>query len=43
MPKQKIAVCIDAHPSVETDVFRIGVADDILRLLVNATTGHKWL
>ncbi|PCR88956.1 HTH domain-containing protein [Natrinema ejinorense] len=36
MAKREIAVCIDAYPSAETDVFRIGVADDILRLLVDA-------
>jgi len=29
-------VCIDAYPDPDTDVFRIGAADDILRLLVDA-------
>nr|WP_224214825.1 hypothetical protein [Natrinema longum] len=33
MSKREVAVCIDAYPSAETDVFRIGVADDILRLV----------
>ena len=32
--KQEVTVCIDAYP--ETDVFRIGAADEILRLLVDA-------
>jgi predicted nucleotidyltransferase len=32
--EQKVTVCIDAYP--ETDVFRIGAADEILRLLVDA-------
>ena len=31
-----ITVCIDAYPDAETDVFRIGAADDILRLLADA-------
>ena len=29
-------VCIDAYPDPDTDIFRIGAADDILRLLVDA-------
>jgi len=36
MTKQDITVCIDAYPDTDTDIFRIGVADDILRLLVDA-------
>ena len=36
MAKQDIAVCIDAYPDQDTDVFRIGAADDILRLLADA-------
>jgi len=36
MAKQDIKVCIDAYPDPDTDVFRIGAADDILRLLVDA-------
>jgi len=36
MAKQDITVCIDAYPDPDTDVFRIGAADDILRLLVDA-------
>ncbi|WP_255171251.1 nucleotidyltransferase domain-containing protein [Natrononativus amylolyticus] len=36
MAKQGITVCIDAYPNAETDVFRIGAADDILRLLADA-------
>lgn len=34
--KQHIKVCIDAHPHGEADIFRIGAADDILRLLAGA-------
>jgi predicted nucleotidyltransferase len=33
---QDITVCIDAYPDPDTDVFRIGAADDILRLLADA-------
>jgi len=36
MAKQEITICIDAYPDTDTDVFRIGAADDILRLLVDA-------
>ena len=36
MTKQDITVCIDAYPDPDTDVFRIGAADDILRLLADA-------
>ncbi|TKX83289.1 HTH domain-containing protein, partial [Halorubrum sp. SS5] len=36
MTKQDITVCIDAYPDQDTDVFRIGAADDILRLLADA-------
>jgi len=37
MAKQDITVCIDAYPRPgHFDVFRIGAADDILRLLVDA-------
>lgn len=36
MVKQDITVCIDAYPDPDTDVFRIGAADDILRLLTDA-------
>jgi predicted nucleotidyltransferase/biotin operon repressor len=36
MVKQDITVCIDAYPDPDTDVFRVGAADDILRLLVDA-------
>lgn len=36
IPKQDITVCIDAYPDADTDVFRIQVADDILRLLADA-------
>jgi predicted nucleotidyltransferase/biotin operon repressor len=36
MAKQHITVCIDAYPDPDTDVFRIGAADDILRLLADA-------
>lgn len=34
--KQDITVCIDAYPDMGTDIFRIGAADDILRLLADA-------
>lgn len=33
---QSIKVCIDVAPGDDTDVFRVGAADDILRLLVDA-------
>lgn len=36
MTKQDITVCIDAYPDPDADVFRIGAADDILRLLADA-------
>jgi predicted nucleotidyltransferase/biotin operon repressor len=36
MAQQDITVCIDAYPDADTDVFRIGAADDILRLLADA-------
>jgi len=36
MAKQDITVCIDAYPDADTDVFRIGAADDVLRLLADA-------
>lgn len=36
MAKQDIVVCIDAYPDPDTDVFRIGAADDILKLLADA-------
>jgi len=36
MAKHGISVCIDAYPDPDIDVFRIGAADDILRLLVDA-------
>lgn len=36
MVEQGIKVCIDAYPDVDTGVFRIGAADDILRLLADA-------
>ncbi|ELZ49057.1 hypothetical protein C463_00415 [Halorubrum californiense DSM 19288] len=36
MAKQDITVCIDAYPDTDTDVFRIGAADNILRLLADA-------
>jgi len=31
-----IKVCIDVRPNADTDVFRIGAADDVLQLLVDA-------
>lgn len=34
--KRDITICIDAYPDADTDVFRIGAADDILRLLADA-------
>jgi len=34
--KQGINICIDAYPQTDTGVFRIGAADDILRLLADA-------
>lgn len=34
--KQSTTVCIDAYPDTETEIFRIGAADDILRLLADA-------
>lgn len=36
MTKQHITVCIDVYPDADTDIFRIGAADDILRLLAEA-------
>lgn len=36
MTGRDITVCIDAYPGTDTDVFRIGAADDILRLLADA-------
>jgi predicted nucleotidyltransferase len=36
MAKQDITICIDAYPDPDTDIFRIGAADDILRLLADA-------
>lgn len=36
MAKQDVTVCIDAYPDGDVDVFRIGAADDILRLLADA-------
>lgn len=36
MAKWDITVCIDAYPDTDSDVFRIGAADDILRLLADA-------
>ncbi|MEF8821545.1 MAG: HTH domain-containing protein [Halovenus sp.] len=34
--KQDITICIDAYPDADTAVFRIGAADDVLRLLADA-------
>lgn len=34
--QRDITVCIDAYPDTDTEVFRIGAADDILRLLADA-------
>lgn len=31
-----MTVCIDVHPDEDADVFRIGAADDVLRLLADA-------
>ena len=31
-----ISVCITVNPAADTEVFRIGAADDILRILVDA-------
>jgi len=36
MAKQNITICIDAYPNVDTEVFRIAAADDILQLLADA-------
>ncbi|WP_121823013.1 nucleotidyltransferase domain-containing protein [Halostella salina] len=36
MAKRDIKVCIDAYPGSDTDIFRIGAADEILRLLADA-------
>ncbi|WP_247004719.1 nucleotidyltransferase domain-containing protein [Halosolutus gelatinilyticus] len=36
MTKQDITICIDAYPNADTDIFRIAVADDVLRLLADA-------
>lgn len=36
MAKQGIKICVDVNPGSDTDVFRIGAADDVLRLLVDA-------
>jgi biotin operon repressor len=36
MAKQDMTVCIDAYPDTDTDIFRIGAADDILQLLADA-------
>jgi len=36
MAQQEITVCIDAYPDADIDIFRIGAADDILRLLADA-------
>ncbi len=36
MTKQGLRVCIDPNPNVDTGIFRIEAADDILRLLVDA-------
>ncbi|WP_128478928.1 nucleotidyltransferase domain-containing protein [Halorussus pelagicus] len=36
MAKRDIKVCIDAYPDTDTGIFRIGAADDILRLLADA-------
>ncbi|WP_254533908.1 nucleotidyltransferase domain-containing protein [Natrinema gelatinilyticum] len=36
MAQRGITVCIDAYPDTDTEVFRIGAADDILRLLADA-------
>jgi len=36
MAQQGIKICIDAYPDADSDIFRIGAADDILRLLADA-------
>ncbi|AEH39127.1 nucleotidyltransferase domain-containing protein [Halopiger xanaduensis] len=36
MTKRGISVCIDPRPDSDTEIFRIGAADDILRLLADA-------
>jgi predicted nucleotidyltransferase/biotin operon repressor len=36
MTKQDVTVCIDAYPETDAEIFRIGAADDILRLLADA-------
>lgn len=36
MTQQRVTIGIDAFPDSDIDVFRIGVADDILRLLADA-------
>ena len=36
MTKQDVRFCIDPDPNVDTGIFRIEAADDILRLLVDA-------
>lgn len=36
MAGRDVTVCIDAYPDADTDVFRIGAADEILRLLADA-------
>jgi len=36
MVKQDITICIDAYPGADETVFRIGAADEILRLVVDA-------
>lgn len=34
--KRDVTVCIDAYPDTDVDIFRIGAADDVLRLLADA-------
>jgi predicted nucleotidyltransferase len=36
MVEQDLAVCISLDPAGEEDIFRVGVADDVLRLLIDA-------
>lgn len=36
MVEQGINVCVDVRPGNDADIFRVGAADDILRLLVDA-------
>jgi predicted nucleotidyltransferase len=36
MTEQQMTVCIDAYPNTDTGIFRIGAADDILRLVADA-------